>query len=220
MVHSINMCWFVLDKYYTITDDVPVYAAALLLDPSKRKSYIEECWPAEWHDGVFAAARSIWEEEYNGDVERHLPEQSLPVPVLAKPKDTVLSKMRLEVRNKTMAKARGKDDFDSFISEAPIALAEGTTPLQWWCSEDIRAAFPRLSRMAIDILSVPAESAEPERSFSGARRTARWDRLRMLVDSIEKVECVGNWLQEGHIKPSSKGGIGLPCDPEVIEGDI
>ncbi|KAH7118077.1 hypothetical protein B0J13DRAFT_570302 [Dactylonectria estremocensis] len=38
----------------------------------------------------------------------------------------MLSKMRLELRNKTMARARGKDDFDSFISEAPIALAEGT----------------------------------------------------------------------------------------------
>ncbi|KAI8404541.1 hypothetical protein FOFC_16036 [Fusarium oxysporum] len=174
IIHSIDMCWFILDKYYTMTEDVPVYAAALLLDPSKRKSYIEECWPEEWHEGAFAAARSLWKEEYNYDVEIHLSEQSLAVPALLKrKKDTMLSKMRLEVRNKTMARARGKDDFDSFISEAPIALAEDTTPLQWWCSEDVRTAYPRLSRMAIDILSVPAESAEPERTFSGARRTAR-----------------------------------------------
>jgi hypothetical protein len=77
----------------------------------------------------------------------------LAVPALLKrKKDTMLSKIRLEVRNKTMARARGKDDFDSFISEAPIALAEDTTPLQWWCSEDVRTAYPRLSRMAIDIL--------------------------------------------------------------------
>lgn len=180
-----------------------------------------ECWPDEWHEDAFAAARSLWEEEYNHDVEVQLSEQSLAAPVLLKrKKDTMLSKMRLELRNKTMAKARGKDDFDSFISEAPIALAEGVTPLQWWCSDDVRTAYPRLSRMAIDILSIPAESAEPERSFSGARRTARWDRLRLLIDSIEKIECIGNWLREGHIKPSAEGGIGLPCDPEIIEGDI
>lgn len=104
----------------------------------------------------------------------------------------MLSKMRLELRNKTMARARGKDDFDSFISEAPIALSEGTTPFQWWCSEDVRTAYPRLSRMAIDILSVPAESAEPERTSSGARRTARWHRLRLLIERIEKIECIGN----------------------------
>ncbi|KAG6989569.1 putative 30S ribosomal protein S17-like protein [Fusarium oxysporum f. sp. conglutinans] len=221
IIHSIDMCWFILDKYYTMTEDVPVYAAALLLDPSKRKSYIEECWPEEWHEGAFAAARSLWKEEYNYDVEIHLSEQSLAVPALLKrKKDTMLSKMRLEVRNKTMARARGKDDFDSFISEAPIALAEDTTPLQWWCSEDVRTAYPRLSRMAIDILSVPAESAEPERTFSGARRTARWDRLRLLIESIEKIECIGNWLREGHIRPSAEGGIGLLCDPEAIEGDI
>ncbi|KAG7423098.1 Copper-containing nitrite reductase [Fusarium oxysporum f. sp. raphani] len=221
IIHSIDMCWFILDKYYTMTEDVPVYAAALLLDPSKRKSYIEECWPEEWHEGAFAAARSLWKEEYDYDVEIHLSEQSLAVPALLKrKKDTMLSKMRLEVRNKTMARARGKDDFDSFISEAPIALAEDTTPLQWWCSEDVRTAYPRLSRMAIDILSVPAESAEPERTFSGARRTARWDRLRLLIESIEKIECIGNWLREGHIRPSAEGGIGLPCDPEAIEGDI
>jgi hypothetical protein len=132
----------------------------------------------------------------------------------------MLIKMRLELRNKTMARARGKDDFDIIISEAPIALAEDTTPLQWWCSEDVGTAYPRLSRMAIDILSVPAVSAEPERTFSGARRTARWDRLRLLFESIEKIECIGNWLREGHIRPSAERGIGLPYDPEAIEGNI
>ncbi|KAM5357384.1 hypothetical protein ACJZ2D_016318 [Fusarium nematophilum] len=131
IIHSIDMCWFILDNYYTMTEDVPVYAAALLLDPFKRKSYIEECWPEEWHEGAFAAARNLWKEEYNHDVEIHLSEQSLAVPALLKrKKDTMLSKMRLEVRNKTMARARGKDDFDNFISEAPIALPEDTTPLQ------------------------------------------------------------------------------------------
>lgn len=41
----------------------------------------------------------------------------------------MLSKIRLELRNKTIAKAHSKDNFNSFISEAPIALAEGVTPL-------------------------------------------------------------------------------------------
>uniref|UniRef100_A0A0D2XT27 Uncharacterized protein n=1 Tax=Fusarium oxysporum (strain Fo5176) TaxID=660025 RepID=A0A0D2XT27_FUSOF len=80
-----------------MTEDVPVYAAALLLGPSKRKSYIEECWSEEWHEGAFAAARSLWKEEYNHNVEIHLSEQFLAVPTLLKQKkDTMLSKMRLE----------------------------------------------------------------------------------------------------------------------------
>ncbi|KAF9773118.1 hypothetical protein IL306_009117 [Fusarium sp. DS 682] len=121
-----------------MTDDVLIYAAALLLHPSKHKSYIEECWPEEWHEGAFTAASSLRKEEYNHDVEIQLSEQSLAAStLLMRKKDTMLSKMRLELRNKTMARARGKDDFDSFISEAPIALAEGTTPFQWRCSQDV-----------------------------------------------------------------------------------
>ncbi|KAH7119462.1 hypothetical protein B0J13DRAFT_457805, partial [Dactylonectria estremocensis] len=59
IIHSIDMCWSILDKYYAMTEDVLVYTAALLLDPIKRKSYIEECWPEEWHEGASAAARSL-----------------------------------------------------------------------------------------------------------------------------------------------------------------
>ncbi|ENH63497.1 hypothetical protein FOC1_g10000105, partial [Fusarium oxysporum f. sp. cubense race 1] len=77
--------------------------------------------------------------------------------------------------------------------------------------------YPRLSRMAIDILSIPSESAEPERAFSGARRTASWDRLRITCKNLEKVECIGNWLREGLIVPSGEGGLGLVCNP--LTGD-
>lgn len=45
MLYAIEMGWFVLDKYYTMTEDVPVYAAALLLDPSQRRVYIEQNGP-------------------------------------------------------------------------------------------------------------------------------------------------------------------------------
>jgi hypothetical protein len=74
--------------------------------------------------------------------------------------------------------------------------------------------------MAIDILSIPSESAEPERAFSGARRTASWDRLRMSCQNLEKVECIGSWLREGLIVPSSEGGLGLVCSPESVEADM
>lgn len=96
-----------------------------------------------------------------------------------------------------------EDDFDIFIMKMPIVL--NCTPLEWWCHPDQRRSYPRLSRMAIDILSVPAESAEPERSFSGARRTCSWDRLRITCENIERVECMGSWLREGLITPAYAG---------------
>lgn len=53
--------------------------------------------------------------------------------------------------------------------------------------------------MAIDILLIPPSSAEPERTFSGARRTQSWDRLRMTAENLERLECMGNWLRNGHV---------------------
>lgn len=74
--------------------------------------------------------------------------------------------------------------------------------------------------MAIDILSIPPELAEPERAFSGARRTASWDRLWITCQNLEKVECIGNWLREGLIIPFSKGGLGLVCDSMPGDKDM
>ncbi|PCD21979.1 hypothetical protein AU210_015782 [Fusarium oxysporum f. sp. radicis-cucumerinum] len=182
MLHAIEKGWFVSDRYYTMTEDVPVYAAALLLNPSKRLAYIQQNWPRDWHETAIAGARDIWMTEYQGlaiskETERH------PAPLPSK-----------------------KDGQLSFLFRS----IEWSRHEQW-------AQYPRLSRMAIDILSIPSESAEPERAFSGARRTASWDRLRITCKNLEKVECIGNWLREGLIVPSGEGGLGLVCNP--LAGD-
>jgi len=69
--------------------------------------------------------------------------------------------------------------------------------------------------MAITILSIPAESSELERAFSGSRRTCSWDRLRLSCLNIQRIESIGNWIREGHIRPSHLNGMGLPMGPAV-----
>jgi hypothetical protein len=51
--------------------------------------------------------------------------------------------------------------------------------------------------MAIDILSIPAMSAEPERVFSGARRTVSWERAQMDPETLEMTECLKHWKKSG-----------------------
>lgn len=114
----------------------------------------------------------------------------------------------MEVKKKVIC--TDTDNLDAFINASPIEV--DCTPLKWWSHIEQRKQYPQLSRMAIDILSIPSESAEPERAFSGARRTASWDRLRIICQNLEKVECIGNWLRKGLIIPSSKGGLGLVCN--------
>jgi hypothetical protein len=48
--------------------------------------------------------------------------------------------------------------------------------------------------MAVDILSIPAMSAEPERLFSGAKIAITDRRNRLGSDVIEALECLKSWF--------------------------
>lgn len=65
MQHAIDMGWFIMNKYYTMIEDVPVYSATVLFNHSKRDAYIKQNWCAEWYYGAIDGARAIWNEEYN-----------------------------------------------------------------------------------------------------------------------------------------------------------
>ncbi|PMD51615.1 uncharacterized protein K444DRAFT_544682, partial [Hyaloscypha bicolor E] len=60
-----------------------------------------------------------------------------------------------------------------------------------------RQRWPKLSRMAIDILLIILISDEPERVFSGARRMVSWDRGQLEAEIIEMRECLKHWKRTG-----------------------
>jgi hypothetical protein len=51
--------------------------------------------------------------------------------------------------------------------------------------------------MAINILLIVLMSNEPERVFSGARRTVSWDRGQLEAETIEIWECLKYWKRSG-----------------------
>ena len=53
--------------------------------------------------------------------------------------------------------------------------------------------------MALDILSIPAMSAEPERLFSGAKITITDRRNKLGIESIQAIECLKSWLGKNNI---------------------
>jgi hypothetical protein len=64
MSHAIDMGWFVLKKYYAKSDAIPAYAAALLLDPTKRMAYLTKNWSSEWIPGILDSVNGLWRDEY------------------------------------------------------------------------------------------------------------------------------------------------------------
>jgi len=56
-----------------------------------------------------------------------------------------------------------KDEFDTFIEQGYCSAPDA---ISWWLEEAQQRTYPRLSKMAIDILSAQGMSAESERVFS------------------------------------------------------
>ena len=48
--------------------------------------------------------------------------------------------------------------------------------------------------MALDVLSIPSMSADPERLFSGAKITVSDRRNRLGIYTLEALECLKSWL--------------------------
>jgi hypothetical protein len=67
-------------------------------------------------------------------------------------------------------------------------------PREWWQEMTQRKVDPNLSRIALDLLSITAMSAEVEQLFSSCKIaiTERCNRIGMAV--VEAIECLQSWL--------------------------
>jgi len=60
--------------------------------------------------------------------------------------------------------SRPRDEYAEYISSPPTPCDKH---LEWWAAH--RDEYPRLSKMALDLFSIPMMSAECERVFSSAK---------------------------------------------------
>ena len=90
-----------------------------------------------------------------------------------------------------------KDEYERYCNEDPTIVGEKEifNPIDWWRSPVNQRLYPRLSRLAYNLLSVPAMSAECERVFSSTGLLLSGLRSTMDMASIEASECVRNWLR-------------------------
>jgi len=65
----------------------------------------------------------------------------------------------------------------------------------WWLAPEQQAIYPNLSKMALNLLSIPAMSVAPERLFSSCKITITDRRNKLLVKAIEALECLISWCQ-------------------------
>ena len=69
--------------------------------------------------------------------------------------------------------------------------------IQWWYNK--RDLWPMLSKMALDIFSIPSMSADAEPLFSSGKLVLRDTRSRLSAESVAALECLKLWEKEGVI---------------------
>jgi hypothetical protein len=76
-------------------------------------------------------------------------------------------------------------------------------PIKYWIEKQDR--YPRLSRMALDFLTIQAMSAEFERVFSVAGKMVMGERNRLKVEAIAMCQVPRSWDLAGVIEDPNAG---------------
>ncbi|KAG6980315.1 hypothetical protein Forpi1262_v017085 [Fusarium oxysporum f. sp. raphani] len=197
-----NLGWMNLDRYYTLTEDSPVYLAVLILHPAFRWSTVESQWGDHpgWLVRGKAAVQELWEEYRNLPIEQEtIPEQPTVPRKTTDLDDFMASIRKLSTRPAPLPSAT-RDEYAEWVATTDPGDCLVDNPIQYWLLR--RRQYPRLSRMAIDVFSIPAMSTEPERIFSLAGQIVTAQRGRLQADIIGAAQCISSWEKNGAISIS------------------
>jgi hypothetical protein len=215
---AIEQAWSKATEYYNILDETPVYTAALLLDPRLKYQYLAKEWGAQDAKRGVGAVRRLWEQDYRPNtspVDFYNSSQSS----LSSSQDSELRQPLSERdRNERSRKRMKYSNIDELIKqqrrlphpqkigdeltlylEAELETDDDLVSFQYWLRPAVRTKYPSLTRMAIDILSIPAMSAEAERVFSSAGFILNSRRRRLREETLEAMLCLAHWGKLGLI---------------------
>jgi len=193
MNSSINCAFVKLRKYYTLMDNSPYWVAACILHPFIKWNYIEQRWgdKPQWIADGRKKVKKLW-MQYKTASEDVEPASVLPIRLCGR--DDILEQDLYAWRH--LIPTVVEDEYTVYCSEPPLPYTANPNLLEEW--KRMEGRFPILAKMALDILSIPAMSAECERIFSSAKHLLTDSRNKLLPESIEAVECERNWISHGY----------------------
>lgn len=191
------------EQYYALLDDSPAYLASTVLHPQYTWKFIESQWSGRrgWIRQGKAAVNDLWRSDYNTTANNNTVSPSKS-PINSR-RYVAGPNMMEEFRLRGLAAARGAstkasqgDEFERWCKDqVPL---EVNNPLNWWRIYGSKH-YPNLTQMALDMLSIPAMSDEPERLFSrlGLIITPRRNHLQQTT--VQAISCLHSWDKSGLI---------------------
>jgi hypothetical protein len=163
---SLELALDKLNKYYSLSTLSPIICASIVLNPNMDGFFEsqEYGWGnrSDWVEEAMRLVRQLWQQNY---MPLQLQPPTVPFPSPQKSSSTSSGRSFKKVRLMETG-TDGPDELERYLrwlikndSEPPIVQL-----VNWWSMAG--SLYPKLSRMALDALSVPAMSAECERVFS------------------------------------------------------
>jgi hypothetical protein len=90
------------------------------------------------------------------------------------------------------------DEYQEWKLREPIAVKDGhdaNNPVEYWVA--LRHQYPNLSKLAIDVLSIPASSCNCERMFSELGNLLEPRRRKLGPQLLAAMQCVRRWQRAG-----------------------
>ena len=155
LLEGIDAAWCKLNKHYTLTDLAPVYVVMVVCDPRRNMAWIR--WAFNDRRDWIEAAKNMVKEFY----EHYQNKSSDHTNIDDGPAVTFASWPNQETAARS-ARTYIDRDFHDYLSLPTIAMKENS--ILWWREREDK--FPTWSKIAFDVLPIPAMSAEAERVFS------------------------------------------------------
>ncbi|KAG7425161.1 hypothetical protein Forpi1262_v013723 [Fusarium oxysporum f. sp. raphani] len=194
----INSTWAKLNKYYTKLDETSIYYAATVLHPGIQWAFLTRAYSGRegWIDKARHLIQTLWEEEYRDlPAQWEIADSNLPVAVRAREYNPFDSFQDELISYPNSEEESVADEFERWQSTKQDTFSKHDNPLEYWSAK--RFKYPRVAKMAIDVLSVPAMAAECERAFSSAGSMVSPQRTRLDASTIAVTQTVRSWLKAG-----------------------
>ena len=100
------------------------------------------------------------------------------------------------------------EDEHAHYCTQPILKVKNLDARDWWLQPTQQQVYPYLRKLALEILSIPAMSAEPERLFSATKLILTDRRNRLSMKMIEALACLKSWYKLKEFIPEEHLFIG------------
>lgn len=200
---GINMAWEKLEKYYNILDETPIYYTAVALHPAYRQGWFEQSWAhnPDWIRTAKRMVQQVWDEAYR-DLDVVISSNDEPAAKRHKlyynAFEEHCEQSRIDlIQPDVLDDDPFNDEYVRWQSSHESSDKAIRDPISYW--HEKRLQYPRLSRMALDFLTIQPMSAECERLFSASGQMVVPQRTSLEARTIGMCQVLRSWLRAGII---------------------